>query len=76
MFQPADEIWDYLYEQFLQAEQAMNELWKQLFESMEIFAEEADFPEDETKPKPLDFSRSTPGRFLWPLIPWFTSGFT
>lgn len=38
--------------------------------------DEDDSPEDETKPKPLDFSRSTPGRFLWPMIPWYTSGFT
>lgn len=76
MLQTADEIWDYLYEQFLQAEQAMKEFWQQLSESMGIYEAEADFPEDETKPKPLDFSRSTPGRFLWPLIPWYTSGFT
>lgn len=76
MFQPADEIWDYLYEQFLQAEQAMKEFWQQLSESMEISEAEADFSEDETKPKPLDFSRSAPGRFLWPLTPWYTSGFT
>ena len=76
MLQTADEIWDYLYEQFLQAEQAMKEFWQQQSESMGISEAEADFPEDETKPKPLDFSRSTPGRFLWPLIPWYTSGFT
>ena len=76
MLQTADEIWDCLYEQFLQAEQAMKEFWQQLSESMGISEAETDFPEDETKPKPLDFSRSTPGRFLWPLIPWYTSGFT
>ena len=76
MLQTADEIWDYLYEQFLQAEQAMKEFWQQLSESIVISEAEADFPEDENKPKPLDFSRSTSGRFLWPLIPWFTSGFT
>ena len=54
----------------------MKEFWQQLSESMGISEAEADFPEDETKPKPLDFSCSTPGRFLWPLIPWYTSGFT
>ena len=76
MFLMEDEMWDYLYEQFLQAEQTMKEFLKQLSESIEIFTAEADSPEDETKPKPLDFSCSTPGRFLWPLIPWYTSGFT
>lgn len=76
MFQMADEIWDFLNEQLLYAVQVLDELWESISESIGISEAEADFPEDETKPKPLDFSRSTPGRFLWPLIPWYTSGFT
>lgn len=76
MFQTVDEIWDFLNEQLLYAVQMLNELWESISESMEISEAEADYPEDETKPKPLDFSRSAPGRFLWPLTPWYTSGFT
>ena len=76
MFHTVDELWDFLNEQLLYAVQVLDELWESISESMGISEAEADFPEDETKPKPLDFSCSTPGRFLWPLIPWYTSGFT
>ena len=73
MFQTVDEIWDFLNEQFQYTGQVITELLESIMEITEV---EADYPEDETKPKPLDFSRSTPGRFLWPLVPWYTSGFT
>ena len=73
MFQTVDEIWDFLNEQFQYTGQVITELLESIMEITEV---ESDYPEDETKPKPLDFSRSTPGRFLWPLIPWYTSGFT
>lgn len=76
MFHTVDELWDFLNEQLLYAVQVLDELWESISESMGISEAEADFPEDKTKPKPLDFSRSTPGGFLWPLIPWYTSGFT
>ena len=76
MFQTVDELWDFLNEQLQYEGQVIAELWESIRNSMGITEAEADFPEDETKPKPLDFSCSTPGRFLWPLIPWYTSGFT
>lgn len=76
MFHTVDELWDFLNEQLQYEGQVIAELWEDIRNSMGISVAEADFQEDETKPKPLDFSRSTPGRFLWPLIPWYTSGFT
>lgn len=76
MFLTLDEIYYYMYEQFVQSVQEMNELWQQLSESMEIYAAEADSPEHETKPNPLDLSRRTPEVNPGHLIPWFTSGFT
>ena len=76
MFHTVDELWDFLNEQLQYEGQVIAELWESISESMGISEAETDFPEDETKPKPLDFSRSTPGYFPGHLIPWFTSGFT